>query len=213
VRTDDLIDELVANLPPVGRFDVERRVIWAAGAGLVLGLAALATWLGMRPDLQHAIFTVSFWMKLGFTVLVAVAALALSCQLARPARDPSLLQIAAASPFVIVVATGLTELAFAAPAARLGLWLGGSWDLCPIRILALSMPAFAANLWAFRGFAPTRLRIAGFAAGLLAGGIGASVYAFACIETTPAFLATWYSLGILAVAVVGAVVGPRALAW
>jgi hypothetical protein len=211
--TDELIDELASDSRPVGRFELERRAMLAAGVGLMLALAAMALWLGLRPDLAQAVGAPAFWIKLGFTALVAMAALALCCRLVRPGCSARLLALAAAAPFVAVIVAGVVELALAPAPARPGLWLGDSWSVCPIRIVVLAAPVLVAVLWTFRRFAPTRLRLAGFAAGLVAGGLGAFAYAFNCTETATAFLATWYVLGILAVAAIGALLGPRVLAW
>lgn len=77
----------------------------------------------------------------------------------------------------------------------------------------MSLPALAAALWALRGLAPTRPRHAGFAAGLLAGAVRACGYALACTESSPAFIAAWYTLGILLTGCLGAALGPRVLRW
>jgi hypothetical protein len=91
--------------------------------------------------------------------------------------------------------------------------LGESWSTCPWSVLALSLPALAGSLWAVRGLAPTRPRAAGFAAGLLAGSVGAFGYSLSCPEASPAFVAVWYTLGIAFTGVVGAALGPRVLRW
>jgi hypothetical protein len=114
---------------------------------------------------------------------------------------------------VLIIAVAVADMALAPARDRMQVWLGGSWDSCPWRILLLSLPALAALLWTFRQFAPTRLRLAGFIAGLVAGGVGASAYAFTCTETTAPFVATWYTLGMLGAAALGALIGPRALRW
>ncbi|MGB0128517.1 MAG: NrsF family protein, partial [Rhodocyclaceae bacterium] len=75
------------------------------------------------------------------------------------------------------------------------------------------LPAFAAALWAMKDLAPTRLRWAGAAAGLLAGTLGAAAYSLHCPELAAPFLALWYVLGMLIPAGVGALVGPRVLGW
>jgi hypothetical protein len=80
-------------------------------------------------------------------------------------------------------------------------------------VLALSLPAFAGAVWALRGLAPTRLRLAGFAAGVFAGSLGAFGYSFACPEASAAFVAVWYSVGILLSGLLGAVMGPKLLDW
>jgi hypothetical protein len=64
-----------------------------------------------------------------------------------------------------------------------------------------------------RELAPTRLRAAGLAAGLLAGAIASFAYATVCGEQSAAFVAVWYSLGIALAAGLGAMLGPRALRW
>ncbi len=52
-----------------------------------------------------------------------------------------------------------------------------------------------------------------FRAGLAAGGIAATMYGLHCPEWAASFVATWYSLGILASGVLGAVIGRRVLRW
>jgi hypothetical protein len=58
------------------------------------------------------------------------------------------------------------------------------------------VPTLAALLWALRGLAPTRPALAGAAAGLAAGAVGALAYALHCPELSPTFVAVWYSAGI-----------------
>jgi hypothetical protein len=79
--------------------------------------------------------------------------------------------------------------------------------------VVLSIPALGGVLWAMRGLAPTRARMAGLAAGLLAGAVGAAGYALACGETAMTFVAIWYSLGIAMTGALGALLGPRLLRW
>ncbi|MCA3177141.1 MAG: DUF1109 family protein, partial [Burkholderiales bacterium] len=54
---------------------------------------------------------------------------------------------------------------------------------------------------------------AGFAAGLLAGSVGAMGYSLACPETSVTFVAVWYTLGIVITACLGRWLGPKALQW
>jgi hypothetical protein len=77
----------------------------------------------------------------------------------------------------------------------------------------LSAPVFAGVLWAMKGLAPTRLRLAGVAAGLLSGAVGALVYSLHCPELAAPFLGFWYLLGTLIPTAVGALLGPRLLRW
>jgi hypothetical protein len=77
----------------------------------------------------------------------------------------------------------------------------------------LSAPILFAALIALRHGAPTRPALTGAVAGLMAGGLGAAIYAAHCIEDSSFFLATWYTLAIVGVTLVGALVGQRALRW
>ena len=121
----------------------------------------------------------------------------------------------------------LATLAVAATMAALGMiaWLatpvdgravavmGHSWLACPRNVLGLSLPALAAALWALRGLAPTRPRRAGLAAGLFAGALGAGGYALGCREESTVFISLWYSAGIAASGLLGALIAPRVLRW
>jgi hypothetical protein len=80
-------------------------------------------------------------------------------------------------------------------------------------LAALSAPALFAALWALKGLAPTRLALAGAAAGLLSGALGALAYALHCPELAAPFLALWYSLGMLMPAAAGALLGRVLLRW
>jgi hypothetical protein len=80
-------------------------------------------------------------------------------------------------------------------------------------IALLSMPLFIAALRVMRGLAPTRLRLAGAAAGFAAGATAALVYCLHCPEMSPVFVGFWYLLGMLIPTALGALIGPRVLAW
>ncbi len=100
----------------------------------------------------------------------------------------------------------------AAPGERMPLTMGSSWNTCPFNIALLSLPALVLLLAAMRSLAPTRLRWAGAATGLLAGALGTLVYVLHCPELEAPFLAVWYVLGMLIPVAVGALVGPRVAA-
>ncbi len=76
--------------------------------------------------------------------------------------------------------------------------------------MILSAPIFFALFWALRSLAPTRLRLAGAVAGLLAGARETFIYAFHCNESAAPFVAIWYTMGIVAV---GTLFGRLALRW
>jgi hypothetical protein len=101
----------------------------------------------------------------------------------------------------------------ASPSERVPLAFGATWRMCALNIAILSTPAFVASLWAMKGLAPTRLRLAGASAGILAGATGTLVYTVHCPEMAPPFIAIWYVLGMLIPTVAGALLGPRVLRW
>ena len=58
-----------------------------------------------------------------------------------------------------------------------------------------------------------RPALAGVVAGLVAGGLGAAVYAIHCPDDSPLFVAVWYSIAIAFVATVGGLAGHSVLRW
>src|SRR5207253_144793 len=121
-----------------------------------------------------------------------------------------------------IAAAGLAALLWAAAVAQLmimprdetmRLIVGSSALVCPLYIIGLSLPVLAGVLLVLRRMAPARPTLAGFAAGLFAGGTGAWVYTFHCGENGMMFLSMWYTLGILVVAGLGALIGRFALRW
>jgi hypothetical protein len=188
------------------------RLVAAAAAGAAVSAALLVLWLGFRP-LAEAAATRSFWMKAGYTLILAACGLVATLRLGRPGGRLGLaLWVAAVAVAMLGMMAG-HETMNAPPARIPAIWLGGSWNVCPFRILVLAGPVFVVVLWAMRRMAPTRLAFAGAAAGLLAGAVGATVYGLYCKETTAAFVVLWYTLGIAACGVVGALIGPRVLRW
>jgi hypothetical protein len=117
------------------------------------------------------------------------------------------------APLLAMWALAVVALTGADAQQRAVLFLGQTWDACPLRIAVLSAPVFAAAMWGMRGLAPTRPGLAGAAAGLLAGACGALVYSFHCPELAAPFLGTWYVLGMLIPTALGAIMGPLVLRW
>ena len=98
-------------------------------------------------------------------------------------------------------------------ADRWGQVLGSTWRSCPLNIALLSVPMWIACFGVLRRAAPTRLAWAGAGAGLLAGAVGALVYAVHCPEMALPFVAVWYVAGMMIPTLLGALLGPRLLRW
>lgn len=213
MNTDDLIATLASDVPPVKRSAVGRRLVLGIAAGAAVSASyALLMW-GARPDLAVAMHGFYFWMKWAYTISLAFGALVLTAQLARPETDRLRWLWLLAIPVLLLASVSVLELVRTPQTEWLAMWLGHSWKTCPWRVLTLAMPIFIGLLWSFRRLAPTRLRLAGAAAGLAAGAFAATVYCLHCPEASAIFVLTWYSLGILLAASFGALVGPRLLRW
>ena len=212
MRTDELIARLARDTAPQRR--PVTRLIGAATLAGFLGAAVIALGLwGPRPDLAQAVQGAGFWIKGGYALVLAAAGMLAVERLGRPeggGRAGLLLAVAAGAGVAILAGRELAHLPRAAWAADL---TGHSWKVCTLRIALVSAPGYAAALLALRRLAPTSPRLAAAAAGLLAGGLGAAAYGLTCNETASAFLATWYTLGMLAWAAVGAVAGRWLLRW
>jgi hypothetical protein len=213
MQTDDLIDALTERLEPASPNAARRRlVLWVMSGAILSALIMLGT-LGPRPDALAAAGTMMFWTKLAYTLALGGLCLWAAERLGRPgakADRPALLALG------VVVLFGLgaaARLATASPEQRHHLLMGHSAMICPWLILGLSLPILAAALAALRRLAPTRPGLAGLAAGLAAGGVGAFVYAFSCNETAMPFVAIWYTLPVALCGLIGAVAGRFALRW
>ncbi len=213
METEKLIDSLARDLRPAPSGQTPMCIGVAAAIGAAMALALVFLWLGLRPDLAAAVGGPTFWMKAGYAVVLGVAGFAAVERLSRPVASPRIPLRVAVAAVAVLAALGAANLLTASPADRLDVWLGGSWRRCPFNILALSAPTLVLTLAMVRRLAPTRLRAAGAAAGLLAGGVATTAYALHCPETAPAFVATWYTLGMLLSAAVGGIIGPWALRW
>lgn len=116
-------------------------------------------------------------------------------------------------PLLLVWLGAALSLAGAAPEARAELIFGRTWRTCALNISLLSIPVFIAIFRALRSLAPTRLRQAGAAGGLLAGAIATLAYCLHCPEMGIPFWGVWYLLGMLLPTLLGAALGPRLLRW
>lgn len=211
MKTDTLIEMLAREAGPAPRALAAQRLSPAALAGLMASAVVAIAWLGAIPTQMFATFVP--WMKMGYAGALALTAGWLAARLSRPAAPTQQAGRATAVVVLAMLLLGAASLLSLPPSGRMAALLGYSWLTCPWSVLTLSLPALAATLWAVRGLAPTRLRAAGFAAGLLAGSVGAFGYSLACPEASPAFVAVWYTLGIGFTGGVGAALGSRVLRW
>lgn len=213
MKTESMIEVLSAEAAPVARHASAYRFAGAGLFGVTLATMMMLIAFGVRPDVESAALLPMFWFKLLFPAAIALSALWMAARLSRPGARLGLAPIAVAAPFVVLWLMAAVALSNTAPVARADLVLGHTWATCVPEIALLALPTFVATFWAMRGLAPTRLALAGAAGGLMAGAIGAMVYALRCPEMDAPFLAVWYVGGIVVTGVAGALLGPRLLRW
>ena len=213
MKTDELLTMLAAGAGPVEPGATGRRYAGALGWGAFGATLLMAIVLGVRPDIAEAARLPMFWVKLAFPACLAAGALYAAARLSRPGVRLGRVPAALAAPVLAMWLLAAFVLATAAAGEREELIFGGTWNACPLFVALLSLPLFVAATWAMKGLAPTRLALAGAAAGLLAGSAGALICALHCPEMDAPFLAIWYLLGMLIPTAVGAVIGPRLLRW
>jgi hypothetical protein len=213
MRTDQLVSLLAADAPPVRRRAVSRRLLLALAVALPVSAAWMLLAYGVRRDLIEAMFWPMFWVRLLFGAGIALAAFVVVQRLARPGVPVRGAWLGLAAPVLLIWLLAGAALLSAPQEERAALVWGQTWRSCAIDIAVVSLPMFAALLWALKGLAPTRPALAGAAAGALAGGAGAMVYALHCPELAAPYIAVWYLAGIALPVVAGALIGPRLLRW
>lgn len=213
MKTDDLINLLATGAGEVEPHTAERRYAKAIGAGMIGALAVMLSMLPIRPDLAEAALLPTFWLKIGFVASLLLASLFAALRLSRPGARLDGVASALAAPVLVIWAIAVYLLIQADPSQRSSLLLGSTWSVCPLLIALMSAPVFVAVTWAMKGLAPTRPRLAGFAAGLLSGATGALVYCLHCPETEAPFIGLWYVFGMLIPAGAGALLGRALFRW
>jgi hypothetical protein len=173
----------------------------------------MVLWLGPRPDLPEAVRGPYFWIKFAYTLALGAVGAWATARVARPGIQATrgflmALLIAGVTGVAAVLSYATTPVEH-----RQMILMGSSALVCPFYIFAISLPLLVALMAFLRRMAPTSLSQAGAVAGLAAGGLGAWVYSFHCTEWGVPFLAVWYSLGVVAVMLVGAIAGRIALRW
>ena len=213
MKTEDLIAALAAGVEPTPPRRLERSLLsWSLPAALA-AFAGVWLALGPRADLMVAMQGPTFWLKAAYTLSLAAAGGWLFVRMGRPGRSVGAPLLALGLVVTLAVGLGLGQLSATPPEARMAFWMGVSARSCPLNVLFASALAAPFIFWAARRYAPTRPTLAGAAAGILTGGLGATLYGLHCIESTAAFVSTWYTLGVLLAGAAGALIGRFALRW
>ncbi|AEV24576.1 DUF1109 domain-containing protein [Azospira sp. APE16] len=213
MKTEDLITMLAAGAGAVEAPSAAQRYALAIGWGAAGATLLMLALLQVRHDLGLALLLPMFWVKVGFVTCLAAGSLFAVLRLSRPGAKTNWVPAALGLPVLGMWAIAAFTLIEAEPMERSNLFFGDTWKSCPLLIAMLSVPVFAAVLRSMKDLAPTRPRLAGFAAGLLAGAVAAVVYCLHCPELGAPFIGFWYLLGMLIPAAVGVLLGNSMLRW
>jgi hypothetical protein len=215
VNTDRLIEMLSAELEPVNSGRLARTLILAMVTGGAIAFGLMLVTVGPRPDLHSAPHIEWVAVKLLFALSVIGTGALLLNKSMRPGLEDETNWAMIFFPFVAALAV-----AFAVLLGEPQAWremLRGATTVSSVRCLFFIMffatIPLAVVIYALREGAPTRLKLCGGVAGIVAGGIGAAAYAFNCTSDTVPFVAIWYGAAIVLCAVIGAQLGPRVLRW
>ncbi len=212
MNTNDLISSLGAELTPLQPGLLTKGVLVGLGIGLATTTLIFAVFWGIRPDIGAILHDPALFAKSALSLLLGCLALPWVLSQARPGSRTIF-------RFAILCVPALALLAavaalFTTPSQG---WImnlqGKSIATCLTSIPVLSAPILVALLLTLRRGAPSNPMRCGAVAGLLAGGCSAAVYSLYCVEDSPLFYGTWYTLALLIVAVTGAVAGRHVLRW
>jgi len=212
-ETSDFITRLAADAgrpsgPGYAGAAFDRILLASTMGAFVLALALICLAFAGSFDPAEVLRSYPFHFKLVTMGLLAMGAFLVLRQQGIPGSSRWIALTALPGPAMLL---------FLAISDRSGFPLLGrdasSVPICFLAIVGASVPALFILLWVIRRAVVTRPALAGAAAGLLAGALGAVAYAIACKNDGAAFVLIWYGLAIGTVCFLGALVGQRYLRW
>ena len=213
MKTDDLIKALVADNATVEP-PISRTLLLALMTGAMLAAILFAATMGPRSDFAWSIVhSPRFIFKFVLTLGLAIPAYFAVQRLARPdATAGRTIWILGMVPLMLAIGV-LVEM-YLLPADHWSVYMIGSNSRACLTLIPLfSLAPLGGALLALRRGAPSHPTTAGAFAGLLAAGIGATLYGTHCIDDSPLFIAVWYTIAIGIVTGLGAFLGSRLLKW
>ena len=212
MNTEELIRALVAD---------ERRQaasissVWWGAMALAIAFAATIFFAAFGSRLDIAIAAESPRVLFKFVVMMALAAGAFGLirVLSRPGESwRNAVPYLAVAPALAITAVS-AEL-FLVPSHMWSAKLFGANAMACLTFISLvGIGPLAVFLLALRHGAPERPALAGAVAGLLAGGIAGTFYAAHCTDDSPLFVATWYTIAVAGLALIGAAGAHRLARW
>lgn len=188
------------------------RPVWIVLAGALVvafgcSVSIFMTWLHMRPDVMVAMGNPFFMLKFVVTLALAGTSLALAMRLVRPGTPLRHWPWLLALPIALLAGGIVADLLVPHTSSWEARLVGSNSQVCLTAIPIMSVPLLIAALAGLRHGASTRPAVTGAVAGLLAGGIAATLYASHCTDDSPLFVATWYTAAWALVTMIGALAG------
>jgi len=214
MRTDELINTLVADHAAQPRpRPIGHGLVMAIIGGLAISSALFSLTLGVRPDILSALSTWRFDLKLSANLVLVIAATWVALRLSSPTTKPLSAMRPLLVPALLLLAAAMYELVTVPASAWPSRAMGVNGVMCLASIIFLSVLPLTATIYALRQGAPASPAVMGAVGGLLAGSLGATVFAMHCTNDSPLFVAIWYTLAIGLTAIVGLLVGQYVLRW
>ncbi|MBN9064008.1 MAG: DUF1109 domain-containing protein [Rhizobiales bacterium] len=213
MKTDDLVLLLAAD---AGRVDTSAlsRAIWLAAAFALAATAALVlATLGARAHMPAVLATAPVLAKLALGGAVSALALTAYDRSLRPGRADRRRLLFVLLPIAMVVFAALVALGQAPLGDWPALTFGRTWRACLIAIPAYGLAPLGVLLALARRAAPIDLRLTGAAAGLASAGVATMAYSLHCPEDALPFVASWYPVGMIVTAIIGALIAPKLIRW
>lgn len=211
MKTETLIERLAQT--PAPRQTAGQLFAKAILVGGLIAMALTMSALGPRHDVMSAMQGWHYWAKFAYPLALAATSFLVLARMAKPGVAVNYRYIWIALPLLFIAGLGLWQWMVMPDNQHAHLFFGHSWRLCPLLIVLVSAPVFAATIWALRKLAPMKPVTTGAVAGLFAGALGAWIYAFHCNESALVFISVWYTAGIAAMSAIGAATGRWLLKW
>lgn len=209
--SNSLIDGLVDELEPVKTIKPTTGLLIAGGLTLT-AMLAVATALGIRNDLAMGMADEMFFLRSGILLMLGLATAFAAVNLARPGvgnlNRGWIWALATASLFPI---TAVIMSLINTPPVEALRPAQGMLCLAVSMISALGIGS-GLTMWLRQG-APTSPERAGWLVGIASGALGAAAYNIYCPFNDIYYIGLWFTLPVLASAVIGRLVVPKLIRW
>ena len=208
---DKLIQSLVDDLEPVGTLN-PRTGLAIVGGLTLLAARAVASLLGVRNDLEMGMVDEMFFLRSGVLLMLGIATAITVVNMARPGVGNSsrgwvwALITAALFPLTAAIMSAINM-----PPAEALRPAEGLKCLTVSLIAALAIGS-GLTLWLRQG-APTSPERSGWLVGIASGALGAAAYNIYCPFNDIYYIGLWFTLPVIASAIIGRLVVPYLIRW